>query len=325
MAVIDTVVESVREDLDRVEHSLFSSLNGHIDLIQNVSGYVLSSGGKRFRPLMLILAARFCNYRGDQHIPLACILEYIHTATLLHDDVIDHARIRRGNSSANVLWGDHTTILVGDFLLSKAFSLAIELGNMQILKVLSEAATLMVEAETIQEERAYDPQLSEEEYFEIITKKTASLIAAASRIGAILANVNSGKERALAEYGLNVGIAFQIMDDVLDYSANENDLGKAIGKDIQEGSITLPFIEAFKRSSEQDRKILGEIVRRGKELEEKDLAVIFDLINKYDGSRRAVDKAKSYIKRAAVSLKLFDNPADKELLALAEYALERKS
>ncbi|MCX5894355.1 MAG: polyprenyl synthetase family protein [Proteobacteria bacterium] len=325
MAVIDTVVESVREDLDRVEHSLFSSLNGHIDLIQNVSGYVLSSGGKRFRPLMLILAARFCNYRGDQHIPLACILEYIHTATLLHDDVIDHARIRRGNSSANVLWGDHTTILVGDFLLSKAFSLAIELGNMQILKVLSETATLMVEAETIQEERAYDPQLSEEEYFEIITKKTASLIAAASRIGAILANVNSGKERALAEYGLNVGIAFQIMDDVLDYSANENDLGKAIGKDIREGSITLPFIEAFKRSSEQDRKILGEIVRRGRELEEKDLAVIFDLINKYDGSRRAVDKAKAYTQRAAVSLKLFDNPADKELLALAEYALERKS
>jgi len=323
---IDAIIAVVKADLDRVEQGLFVSLAEHLELIKNVSNYVLSSGGKRFRPLVLLLAARLCNYRGESHIPLSCVVEYIHTATLLHDDVIDHAQIRRGNSSANMLWGNHTTILVGDFLLSKAFSMAIEHGSIPVLKVLSSAATRMVEAETLQLEHSRNSLLAEDEYLQIITKKTATLISAAAQIGAILAGVNSTREQALADYGMNVGIAFQIMDDVLDYASTEHDLGKAIGKDLQEGSITLPFIEALQRSSVRDKKIMTELLCRGEELQPGDMVAIIEIINKYEGNRRAVDKAQYYIRKAEEALQAFDGSEQKKpLLALARYVVERTS
>jgi octaprenyl-diphosphate synthase len=326
MSHLDAVIKSVKHDLDLVEQKLFFNLHADEGLIRDVSSHILGSGGKRFRPLLHLLAARLCNYQGDQHITLACVLEYIHTATLLHDDVIDHAQIRRGSSSANVLWGNHTTILAGDFLLSRAFAIAVEMGNLCILRVISEAATLMVEAEANQVAHSHDPLVSEEQYLQIITKKTASLIAAASRSGAILGGVNSTKEEALSEYGLNVGIAFQIMDDVLDYSSTENDLGKTIGKDLQEGSVTLPFIEAMKRSSGQDRKIMLEMIRNGRELGAPELTTILELIKKYEGSSYAVAKAKAYAQQAADHLMEFDSSEKRtHLLALAEYVVERKN
>jgi octaprenyl-diphosphate synthase len=321
---IDPIIAVVKDDLDRVEQGLFVSLTEHRELIKNVSNYVLSSGGKRFRPLVLLLAARLCEYRGESHIPLSCVVEYIHTATLLHDDVIDHAQIRRGNSSANTLWGNHTTILVGDFLLSKAFAMAVEYGNTAILQVIARSATLMVEAETLQMEHSRDPLLSEDNYLQIITKKTATLISAAAQIGAILAGVSSTREQALADYGMNVGIAFQIMDDVLDYASTEHDLGKAIGKDLQEGSITLPFIEALQRSSVRDKKIMTELLSRGEELQPGDMAAILEIINKYEGNSRAVDKAHYYIRKAEEALQAFDgSELKKPLLALARYVVER--
>jgi octaprenyl-diphosphate synthase len=326
MSHLDAVIKSVKQDLELVEQRLFTYLHADQGLIQDVSTHILGSGGKRLRPLVHLLAARLSNYRGDQHIPLACAIEYIHTATLLHDDVIDHAQIRRGNSTAHVLWGNHTTILVGDFLLSRSFAIAVELGNMRILQVIAEAATLMVEAEANQVAHCHDPLISEELYLQIITKKTASLIAAATQSGAILGSVNSTREKALAEYGLNVGIAFQIMDDVLDYSSTENDLGKTIGKDLQEGSVTLPFIAALKRSSAQDRKIMVEMVRNDRELGDAELSVIVELIHKYDGSRYAMEKARAYTQQAVDNLQEFENSERKEhLLSLAEYVVERKS
>jgi octaprenyl-diphosphate synthase len=323
---IDAIIAVVKDDLDRVEKGLFVSLAEHLELIKDVSNYVLSSGGKRFRPLVLLLAARLCNYRGESHIPLSCVVEYIHTATLLHDDVIDHAQIRRGNSSANSLWGNHTTILVGDFLLSKAFSMAVEYGNKAILEVIARSATLMVEAETLQMQHSRNPLLGEDEYLQIITKKTATLISAAAQIGAILAGANSTREQALADYGMNVGIAFQIMDDVLDYASTEHDLGKAIGKDLQEGSITLPFIEALQRSSVRDKKIMTELLCRGEELQPGDMIAIIEIINTYEGNRRAVDKAQYYIRKAEEALQAFDGSEQKKpLLALARYVVERTS
>ena len=326
MTSIDAIISVVKDDLDRVERELYVCIAGHLELIKEVSNYVLSSGGKRFRPLVLLLAARLCNYRGDNHIPLSCVVEYIHTATLLHDDVIDHAQIRRGNSSANTLWGNHTTILVGDFLLSKSFSLAVEYGNAEILRVLSRTATLMVEAETLQMQHARNPLLSEEEYLQIITKKTATLISAAAQIGGILAGVSSAREQALADYGMNVGIAFQIMDDVLDYASTEHDLGKTIGKDLQEGSITLPFIEALQRSSDSEKKIMTELICREEELQPGDIAVILDIINKYEGNRLAVEKAQGYIRKAEEALQAFDGSAHRTLLSdLARYVAERTS
>ncbi len=325
MTRIDAIITAVKEDLQQVEQRLFAFLAENAPLSREVSAHVLSSGGKRFRPLLLLLAARLCNYQGENHIPLACVIEYIHTATLLHDDVIDHAQIRRGNVSANALWGNHTSILAGDFLLSKAFSMAIEAGNREILRVLSRAATSMVEAELQQSERSHDPLITETEYLQIITKKTASLIAAASQIGALLAGVNSSKERALTDYGLNVGIAFQIMDDVLDYASTENDLGKTIGKDLLEGSVTLPLIEALRRSSPQDKNRLLHLMHKGQALNADDLSVIFDMVNKYEGSRGAIEKAKSFIQKAQDALTVFDN-ADRKtpLLDLAAYVVERK-
>jgi octaprenyl-diphosphate synthase len=203
--------------------------------------------------------------------------------------------------------------------------MAIEAGNKEILRVLAHSATLMVEAEMLQIERSHDPLLSEAEYLQIITKKTASLISAASQMGAILAGVNSSKEQALAAYGLNVGIAFQIMDDVLDYASTENDLGKTIGKDLLEGSVTLPFIEALKRCSDQDKNIMLQLLRKGHELSAADLTVIFEIIKKHDGSRGAIDKAKAFIQKAEDSLKVFDGKDQKtQLLHLAHYVVERR-
>jgi octaprenyl-diphosphate synthase len=326
VATIDGVIEYIREDLDGVEETLHSSLAHEIEVIRAVGRYILDSGGKRFRPLLLLLAARLCNYKGDQHIPLACILEYIHTATLLHDDVIDHAQIRRGNSSVNVLWGDQTTVLVGDFLLSKAFSMAVALGDLRILEVISKATTLMAEAETLQVERCGDTSISEEELFLIITRKTASLIAAACQIGGILGGVTSREEKILGDFGLNLGIAFQIMDDVLDYYSNENEFGKTIGKDLQEGSITLPFIKALERSSSEDRKFMIEITQK-KCLEKQELKCIMDLIEKYQGDKYAVQKARYYIKQAVDCLEAFEDKLNRKwpLLTLAEYVVERKA
>jgi octaprenyl-diphosphate synthase len=326
MTRIDAIITAVKDDLQRVEQSLFVSLAEHAPLSRDVSSHVLSSGGKRFRPLLLLLAARLCNYQGENHIPLACVIEYIHTATLLHDDVIDHAQIRRGNASANALWGNHTSILAGDFLLSKAFSMAIEAGNREILRVLSRAATLMVEAELQQSEHSHDPLITETEYLQIITKKTASLIAAASQIGAILAGVNSSKEQALTEYGLNVGIAFQIMDDVLDYASTENDLGKTIGKDLLEGSVTLPLIEALRRSSAHDKNTVLHLMDKGQALDAADLSVIFEIVNKYHGSRGAIEKAKTFVQKAKDALTVFDSADHKTpLLDLATYVVERNN
>jgi octaprenyl-diphosphate synthase len=323
---IDAIIAVVKDDLNRVEQGLFVSLDEHQELIKNVSNYVLSSGGKRFRPLVLLLAARLCEYRGEHHIPLSCVVEYIHTATLLHDDVIDHAQIRRGNSSANTLWGNHATILVGDFLLSKAFSMAVEYGNTAILHVIARTATLMVEAETLQMEHSRNPLLSEDDYLQIITKKTASLISAAAQIGGILAGAGSAREQALAEYGLNVGIAFQIIDDVLDYASTEHSLGKTIGKDLQEGSVTLPFIEALQRSSAREKKIMTELICRGEDLAPGDTAAICEIINKYEGNRRAVEKAEHYIRRAEEVLRAFDaSERSKPLADLARYVVERTS
>jgi len=323
---IDAISAGVKDDLNRVEQRLFLSLNEHLELIKNVSNYVLASGGKRFRPLVLLLAARLCDYRGESHIPLSCVVEYIHTATLLHDDVIDHAQIRRGSSSANTLWGNHTTILVGDFLLSKAFSMAVEYGSTAILGVIARTATLMVEAETLQMEHSRDPLLSEDNYLQIISKKTASLISAAAQIGGILADAGSIREQALAEYGLNVGIAFQIIDDVLDYASTEFNLGKAIGKDLQEGSITLPFIEALQRCSTREQKIMTELICRGEDLAPGDMTAIFEIINKYEGNRRAVEKAERYIRKAEEALQVFSASERRKPLAdLARYVVERTS
>jgi octaprenyl-diphosphate synthase len=325
LSAVDSLLNLVKEDMDRVKDMLLSSASSEVSILEDICSHILSSGGKRLRPLILLLSANACGYKGDQHIPLACVIEYIHTATLLHDDVIDHAEIRRGNSSANKLWGNQSTILAGDFFFSKAFSIAVETGDIKALKVISTAAKLIAEGETFQVSKTDDPMISEDDYIYIVKNKTAILLAAASKIGGILGKVSEEKEKALEDYGLNIGIAFQIMDDVMDYYSNEDDFGKTIGKDFKEGSITLPFIAALNKSSSEDKKKLIEVMQNEKR-DDKELADVINLIDKYQGNAYAVNKAKQYVKKAIDALEVITDQDKKEpLIKLAGYIMERKS
>jgi octaprenyl-diphosphate synthase len=322
---IDILIEVVGNDMDKVEKMLFSSISSEIDMLEEICRHIISSGGKRLRPLILLLTTQVSGYKGENHIPLACVVEFLHTATLLHDDVIDHAEIRRGNSSANKLWGNQATILAGDFFFSKAFSMAVETNNLKALNVIARTSRCMAEAETYQVAKSGDPLITEEEYFFIIKNKTASLISAASKIGGILGGLSERKLKALEDYGLNLGIAFQIMDDILDYSSNEKIFGKTIGKDFQEGSITLPYIAALGKSSPEDRKKMLKIAMT-KGQGKNELSKILDLIEKYDGSAYAVKKAGEYSRYAVEALDVFeDNKKKKCLTGLAEYVVERKA
>jgi len=325
LSSVDSLLDVVREDMDSVEKMLISSSSSEVNILENICRHILNSGGKRLRPLMLLLAAKTCGYTGNKNINLACVIEYIHTATLLHDDVIDHAEVRRGNSSANKLWGNQSTILAGDFFFSKAFSIAIETGDLKSLQVIANAAKLIAEGETFQVSKTDDPLVSEEDYLYIVKNKTAILLAAASRIGGILGKVPEKTEKALEDYGLNLGIAFQIMDDVMDYYSNENDFGKTIGKDFQEGSITLPFIAALKKSSPEDKAKLIETMQN-KSRDSGNLTDVINIINKYQGSSYAINIAKNYTKKAIVSLeKIAGQENRKPLVKLAEFIMERKS
>ncbi|MCP4716234.1 MAG: polyprenyl synthetase family protein [Deltaproteobacteria bacterium] len=324
MISIEALLKSVSSDMEHVERTLRESITSEISVLRDICTYVIDSGGKRLRPLMLLLTARFCDYRGDQHIPLACVLEYIHTATLLHDDVIDHADLRRGAATANQLWGNQATILAGDFFFSRAFSWAVDIGGQRMLEVISRASQAMAEAEIFQVVKAGDPLLSERDYFYIVENKTATLISAASTIGGILGAVSSEQEQALTAYGSQVGIAFQIMDDVLDYSADEADLGKTIGKDLQEGSVTLPFILAMQAASQEDRSFMEAVVRREQPTDD-DLGRVVDLVDTYAGGTGAKERARIYIERAVACLDVFpDTQKRQELAGLAYYVIERQ-
>jgi len=320
---IDALQKIVIADLDKVEKQLTASISSEIAILGDICNYVVHSGGKRLRPLILLLTARFCEYKGDRHIPLACVLEYIHAATLLHDDVVDHAEMRRGSSSVNLLWGNQATVLAGDFFFSKAFSMAVESDNLRILDVIAKASHCMAEAEIFQVSKEGDPLTSEEDYFFIVQNKTASLISASSRIGGILGGVTQREEKALEDYGFNLGISYQIMDDVLDYSSSEAVFGKTIGKDLQEGRITLPFIAALNRSTPEDRQSMIQTIQkkaRGKE----DLGRISGLIEKYKGNEYAVNKANFYAQQAVDTLKVFGNNAkNNSLVELAGYVVKR--
>lgn len=325
MRSIEQLAEIVGEDMQKVEQQLTAAINSQIAPVKEICTYVVGSGGKRLRPLILLLTARFCGYAGRDHIILACALEYIHTATLLHDDVIDHAEIRRGNLTANRLWGNQMTVLAGDFFLSRAFSMAVEGKNTRVLEVIAQASRCMAESEIFEVSKSGDPLTTEEEYFFIVRNKTASLIAAAARIGGILGQANGRCEQALEDYGLNLGIAFQIMDDILDYYSTEKDFGKTIGKDLQEGSMTLPFIAALNRSNPEERSRMIEIMRskrRGK----RELSQVIKLIEKLQGQSYAREQAAVYVRRAIEALGVFDDNGKKRpLLDLAEYVLHRRA
>ena len=321
---IQKVFSAYKKDLQKVEKNLTKYITSDVKLIPDVSRHLIDSGGKRFRPLLHLICAGLCGYKGRNRFPMATVMEFIHTATLLHDDVVDQAVIRRGKISANNIWGNAASVLVGDFLYSKSFTLMTEIGNLAIMKMMSDVTNIMSEGEVFQLMKCGDVNLTEEEYLTIIHKKTAVLIAAACSSGAILAGASQDKVAILAHFGHNIGMAFQMTDDTLDYMAKEKDFGKAIGKDLEEGKMTLPIIYALRKAKPAERKIIKEKMARRK-LSQKSLKEILIFIQKHGGIDYAMQCAGKYVNDAKGMLNIFPESTEKnQLFAVADYILSRE-
>lgn len=323
---IQDVFAAYKDDLKKVEATLDKEIFSDVRLIPEVAHHLIDSGGKRFRPLLLLICAGLCGYKGKNSFPMAAVMEFIHTATLLHDDVIDQATIRRGKTSANNIWGNAASVLVGDFLYSKSFTLMTEIENIAILKLMSDITNVMSEGEVFQLMKCGDVNLTEEEYLTIIEKKTAVLISAACACGAILGSASSEKIGALKQYGYKIGMAFQITDDTLDYMANQEDFGKSIGKDLEEGKMTLPLIYALTQCTLQEKDKTKELLLSARK-EGAKFAVqeILSLIQKYKGIDYSLQCAQKLIVDAQSQLNIFaDCPEKNQLNAVAEYILSRK-
>jgi octaprenyl-diphosphate synthase len=312
------------DDIKQVEDHMESYLRSEVRLIPEIIRHIIDSGGKRFRPLLLLASSALCGYTGDRRYPLAAVIEFIHTATLLHDDVIDEADTRRGKASANRVWGNAASVLVGDFLYSKSFRLLTEYGNLDIIKLLSTTTNTMSEGEVLQLIKRGDAGITEEDYLSIIDKKTAVLIAAACALGGHMGKVKDASIDALSQFGRRVGAAFQMTDDTLDYVAQEDEFGKAIGKDLEEGKLTLPLIRTMAQSSEEERIRLRTLLGK-KERTPEDIGEIMALLHCYDGIPYTLDKAKGLIGEAKGFLSIFPDSTPKmALLTVADYIIDRK-
>ena len=260
---LDAILALTQDDRQAVDREIARRLQSDVALINRLAGYIIHNGGKRLRPLIVLLASRACGYQGTDHIALAAIVEFIHTATLLHDDVVDSSELRRGQSTANVVWGNEASVLVGDFLYSRAFEMMVDVRNMRVMEILSKATNTIAEGEVMQLLNCREPDIPEEHYLYVIRSKTAKLFEAAAQLGAILSGADAALEQALAAYGMHLGTAFQLIDDVLDYSADSQSLGKNIGDDLAEGKPTLPLIHALRTGSFQQRELLRSALREG--------------------------------------------------------------
>ncbi|MEW6213716.1 MAG: polyprenyl synthetase family protein [Nitrospirota bacterium] len=309
-------------ELKIVEERLKDLFKSNVSPIPLIGKYLIDSGGKRLRPLFLILSAEIAGYVGDARPTLGGIIESIHTASLLHDDVVDGAEIRRGKSPAHSIWGNQIVILVGDFLYSNALRLAVMQKNQRIMETLSEATTRMTEGEILQLTKTGDPDITEEEYIDIISAKTGALISAACRIGAIMGSLSEDMENALARFGMKTGIAFQMADDILDYMADEGKLGKHLGKDLKEGKITLPLIYLLKTASDTEVEEVKEVINNG--FAKGGHKRILKLFKKYNVIELSFKRARHLVTDAKAELAVFsDSPAKEALFTVADYTLLR--
>ncbi|OGW39718.1 MAG: hypothetical protein A2Y97_00760 [Nitrospirae bacterium RBG_13_39_12] len=319
---LDDIFGLYDSELRITEDRIIDLFKSPVITIPLIGKHLIDGGGKRLRPLILILSAEMAGYKGDARLTLAGIIESIHTASLLHDDVIDGADIRRGKTPAHSIWGNQVVILVGDFLYSNALRLAVMQKNQKIMETLSEATTRMTEGEILQLAKTGDPNISEEEYLKIISAKTAVLISAACKIGAILGSLPENMENALSRFGMKTGIAFQMADDILDYMADEGELGKRLGKDLKEGKVTLPIIYLLKVAKDEEiEEVRGIITSRFKK---SGLNKLMKLFRKYNTIELSQKKAEDIIADAKTELAIFsDSPAKEALLTIADYTLLR--
>ncbi len=321
---IEEVWEYYKEDIALAEEKIKETLNGVTPAVLMVGKHLLLGGGKRIRPFLSILCSKIFGYNGEKASILACSVESIHTASLLHDDVVDGASIRRGRPSAHSLWGSQVVILVGDFLYSNALRLANSLKNQKIMDALSNATSRMSEGELIQLNKKGNPDITKEDYMNIIKGKTAILMSAACKGGAVIGNATQEEEDALAAFGLKLGMAFQITDDVLDYMAEEKILGKSLGKDLEEGKITLPMIYLLRNTTTHEAEKVKTIIRT-EQISKSDLTYILDLLNQYRSIEQSLEKANSILQEAKAELNIFKDSVEKSaLLTISDYSLRRE-
>ena len=316
--------DSVEDKLLLVEEKIKSKLISDVELVKKMTDYHLDTGGKRLRALLTLGSAKICGYsKGTRDINLAACVELIHAATLMHDDVIDNGSVRRGKKTLNSIWNNHSSILIGDYLLSRCFEMMVEDGNIEVLKLLSSTSSKIAQGEILQLQHQGEVDMLEETYLKIISAKTAELFAAATKVGAILSGMKSKEKEALEFYGRNLGLTFQIADDTLDYNSELKLFGKKIGQDFYEGKITLPIILLFQKADDKEKKRLKEIfsksIRNGNDLEYS-----LSLIKKYEIIKACYQKAEHYINLASNSLSVFSNSEEKSILEnLTSFSLSR--
>jgi octaprenyl-diphosphate synthase len=313
----------VADDMRLVNQLIIDRMHSPVALIPQLASHIISAGGKRLRPMLTLAAARLCGYEGDRHLALAAAVEFIHTATLLHDDVVDASDLRRGLATANAVWGNKPSVLVGDFLFSRAFQLMVGDGSLDVLRILSNASAVIAEGEVLQLVTANDLSTTEEAYLEVIGAKTAALFAAASEIGAVVAGRGEAEIRALDAYGRNLGMAFQLVDDMLDYSARQADLGKTVGDDFRDGKMTLPIVLAIRRANAEEREFWRRTLE-DQEQTDDDLGHAIALMTGHGTLQATLDRARIYADQAIQALAIFpDQPIRRALLDIVEFCLER--
>lgn len=313
----------VADDFDAVNRFITHHLDSNVPMIREVGEYIVGNGGKRLRPLVAILSARASGYTGERHIDIAAVIEFLHTATLLHDDVVDESSMRRGRPTVNAVWGNAASVLVGDFLYSRAFQMMVDVDNMRVMQVLSDATNVIAEGEVLQLMNMHDASISEDDYLRVIRSKTAKLFEASARLAPILAGADPAIEQACAIYGQALGTAFQVIDDVLDYEGDAQELGKNLGDDLREGKVTLPIICALRAASDAQRQLIREAIEHG-QLEH--LPAIQSIIVSTGALEAARQAAQAEARRALEAAKsLPANEHQSALLQLAAALLERRS
>jgi octaprenyl-diphosphate synthase len=319
---IKNIQTLTQDDMTAVNNLIYSQINSDVALINQLGIYIVNAGGKRMRPMLTVLAARAFDYQGDDHISIAAIIEFIHTATLLHDDVVDESNMRRGRETANALFGNSASVLVGDFLYTRSFQMMTKLGNMKIMNILSDATNIVAEGEVLQLMNCNDPDTTEESYFEVIYCKTAKLFEAATRLAAVIAGQDKVVEKAMQEYGKYLGTAFQLVDDIMDYTADAKSMGKNVGDDLAEGKPTLPLLYAMKHGNAQQKQLIRDAIEHCNGMEHLDeiLAVM-----KQTGSLVYTQKkAEQEADKAISALHVLPESEHKQaLIALAHIAANR--
>ncbi len=319
----EKILTLTEQEHAEIEKALVDNLTPHLSLVKEVAGHILFAGGKRLRPLLMVLCARLCGYQGSSDITFSTIFEYLHAATLLHDDLIDGAEIRRGQSAAHKIWDSAIVVLTGDFLLARGLSIAASTKNPQVIQVIAQITEEMSQGEIHQLQRKGQLDLSEAEYMQIIRRKTAVLFQGACRISALIADASEAKTDALATYGLNLGMAFQMTDDLLDYTQDSTAIGKEVGADLREGKLTLPVIHALTQANKKDRKRIEKIIHNPK-FSKMDFTILIEALNTYGSIAYTQQKAKAHTMNAKRALKIFEESETRTILTyLADYSLTR--